>query len=159
MTPIDDAVEVGGFARYIFHDIFSSRDRIVVGAKFLNDVSSSYDGYVVKFGAGYTTRLTDRIGAGISVSADYASDDYMQTYFGVNDVDAGLTGFDPYTAEAGMKDVSFGLVGNYHLTKKWDILGMYSFKQLTGDSKDSPIVALEGDEAQHRFGIGLRYKF
>ncbi|WP_084324182.1 MULTISPECIES: MipA/OmpV family protein [Hyphomonas] len=159
LRQIDDALEAGVFGKLTYQSVFTLRDQLSFGAEFLADTSGTHDGYVATFGVGYDRQMTDRFGIGLDIKSRYASEDYMNTYFSIDADNALRSGLPLYQAGSGIKDVDFQISAEYMLTQNWGIVGIASHKHLLGDAADSPVVAIEGDEAQQRFGVGLRFKF
>jgi len=52
-----------------------------------------------------------------------ASDDYMETYFGVDSKNRGSSTLPDYKASSGIKDTGVRLVGQYKFNKTWGMLG------------------------------------
>jgi len=83
----------------------------------------------------------------------------MDTYFGVNPGNRGSSGLPNYSADSGLKDVGINLVAHYTPWEKWGIMGLFSYKALLNDAKDSPIVDNEGDDKQFMFGLMATYRW
>ena len=121
---------------------------------------NGHEGQVAVFGLDFITNPMDRLEFIFGPRASWASDDYMDTYFGVttdeaSDSDSSLSAFN---ANAGFKTV--GLVGRaryawteqtaFHLRGGWD--------RFIGDAADSPIVK-SGNVNQFSIGAGISYRF
>ena len=152
MREIDEAIELGGYVGYMigqWHASFS----------VAQDVSDSHDGLTATLEAGYTMNLNPGVNLGISAFTTYASDDYMETYFGVDADNANRSGLSRYNADGGIKD--FGVTANlaYAPWKNWGVTGILGLKWLVGDAADSPIVDREGSETQLLAGAMATYRF
>jgi outer membrane protein len=69
---------------------------------------------------------------------------------------ASVAGLAAYDADAGIKDVYFGLTTNVPLSDVWTLKLSGRYSRLVGDASDSPIVE---DENQFFGGLGLSYRF
>jgi outer membrane scaffolding protein for murein synthesis (MipA/OmpV family) len=101
----------------------------------------------------------------IAALVSYASDDYMETYFGVNaenSVRSNLPGHDAlpeYKADAGIRDVGLLAVLQYNLNNNWGLSGLLKYSCLIGDAADSPLVDDIGDPNQLMTGLLVNYSF
>ena len=152
MKDIDDAVEAGAF-------VLANFDNVLLGVDFLMDVSDEHDGMLVMGNVGYRWKASDALTVTPNVFLTYADDDYMDTYFGVNAKNVGTSGLPAYEAESGLKDVGTRIVVNYTPWEKWGVMGIFSYKALLEDAKDSPVVDDEGDNAQAFFGLMATYRW
>lgn len=159
LQEIDDAVEAGLFVTLPFNDIVTDRDQLSLNFKAMTDVSGTHDGSTFSFGPGYAFMPSKVLRLSASLSATYADDDYMSTYFGIDQTTVGSSGLALYQAEAGFKDVGVTLTANYALTRNWGLVGIAGYTRLIGDAADSPIVDVEGDAGQGRLGLGVSYRF
>ena len=64
-----------------------------------------------------------------------------------------------YSADSGLKDVGINLTAHYTPWEKWGIMGLFSYKTLLNDAKDSPIVDDEGNEKQFTVGLMVTYRW
>ncbi|TYC53644.1 MipA/OmpV family protein [Rhodobacterales bacterium] len=92
--------------------------------------------------------------------ADFASQDYMETYFGVTNQEAAnsggnLTAFDP---GAGFKSVGLAARASYDWNDDVRLHLQGGYDRLIGDAADSPI-AKNGSENQFSVGLGVTYRF
>jgi outer membrane scaffolding protein for murein synthesis (MipA/OmpV family) len=98
------------------------------------------DGTLLNFGAALPYKLTPSTTIRAVVSADWADQDYVQTFFGVTPIQSINSGYAQYSPGAGIKDVNFGLGLTQQLTSHWALLVNASVERLTGDAAGSPIV-------------------
>lgn len=159
LREIDSTVEAGLFLKYRMGQIFGAKDELALNLDVMGDAGDAHEGYTVKFGPSYGFAATDRLRLGTSLAATYASDDYNQTYFGIDANNAARSGLARYDAEAGIKDVSIGVNAMYSLTRNWGLTANAQYKQLVGDAADSPIVDQEGSAGQVFLGLGVMYRF
>jgi outer membrane protein len=159
MREIDAAISAGAFIRVPFFEVMDKTDELAFDLQATSDVSDTSDGSTFSFGPSYSFSPIENLRLGVSASATYATDDYNQTYFGVDADNAARSGLAVYKAEGGFKDVGLMLNANYALNESWGITGIAGYKQLIGDAADSPIVDKEGNAGQVVFGAGVSYSF
>ena len=82
------------------------------------------------------------------------SDDYMESFFGIDEKQSINSGYKKYNAESGIKDVNITVSAGYKITSRWRIGATVGYKRLVGDAADSPIV---DDKNQMFAGFGLSY--
>jgi len=159
MREIDSTIEAGMFLKVPLRGLVSETDELAFNFDFLTDTGDSHEGYKIGFGPSYGFAATERLRLGASLSATYASDDYTQTFFGVDADNAARSGLARYDAEGGIKDVGIGVNAMYSLTRNWGITGMARYTQLVGDAADSPLVDQEGSAGQAMVSLGVLYRF
>ena len=159
MSEVDDAFELGAFARYDYSPNWARGDSLGIETQFLQDVSDGHEGFELTMQVDYNRPITDKLRMGVDISTAYASDDYMESYFGVNAQNVGTSGLAAYDAEAGFKDIEIGWNTQYALNERWGVYSRLSYTQLIGDASDSPIVEDQGDDGQVLVGAGVSYRF
>jgi outer membrane protein len=152
MNKVDAAIEIGGFAGV---DV----NNLLLGLEVLADVSDAHDGVTAQATAGYRWKAMPALTLTPGVFLTYASDDYMDTYFSVNSSSRGSSTLPRYSADAGFKDVGLNLVASYTPWEKWGIMGLFSYKMLLNDAKDSPVVDDVGDKNQMSVGLMATYRW
>jgi outer membrane scaffolding protein for murein synthesis (MipA/OmpV family) len=145
-------VEAGGFVEALIGDNFRLRTEVRQGI-------NGHEGLLADFGADLFVRSGDLSVFSIGPRVRWASDKYMDAYYGVTParaVQTGLAAFDPDSgihavgAAAGMRlDIGGGLA--VHAYTRYD--------RLMNDAADSPIVASFGSRNQFGAGAGLSYSF
>jgi outer membrane protein len=152
LEDVDAAVMLGGFAGY-------DLGRWSTFVQLVQDVSGSNDGYVATLGVSYGIPVNDQLLVGFSATTNYASGDYMSTYFGIDAADSARSGLKTYNANAGFKDVGGGVLVQYW---GWGNIGLrfrMGYVLLVGDAADSPVVKDVGDENQVFGGLMVTYRF
>jgi outer membrane scaffolding protein for murein synthesis (MipA/OmpV family) len=91
-----------------------------------------------------------------AIGTTWASDDYMESFFGIDAKQSANSGHKKYKAESGIKDVNISMTAGYPLTNRWRLGGKIEYKRLVGDAADSPII---DDKNQFLAGFGLSYHF
>lgn len=159
LDAVDAAFEVGGFAKLRFNGLLAQSDVLELSANLMADISGGTDGARGSIGASYMVAVSERARIGMNVSTGFATDSYMDAYFGVTGAGAVRSGLPAYTASGGLKDVGLGMMATYNLTERWGVLGRLQYTRLLGDAADSPIVTEEGSTDQFMAGVGISYSF
>ncbi len=152
MEKVDAAVELGAFLNY-------NIESWTFSISAAGDVSDAHDGYAIDFGVNYRSKIQDRSMLIVFAKSTYASEDYMDTYFGVGATDSARSGLPVYDADAEFKDVGIGALMQYNFNDRWGLLGVVQFTKLLGDASDSPLVDDEGDDNQLLGGVIVNYRF
>ena len=152
---VDGAFEAGVNAAY-------RMEQWLLEATWVYDISSKYEGHVLELAGGYDEKLSDNLGVSLTAASTWASDDYMDTYFGVSAADAALIpGYTAHNPDAGFKDVggraSFSWAGDGW--GGWKLIASFSYFRLLSDAEDSPIVDESGDANQFFGGLMGSYEY
>ena len=104
----------------------------------LNDLLGRYDSWIVKTEIGHDFKLRD-FSFYPSIIAEYQSDDFLNYYYGVRQVEASRRGENAYTATSG---IQFGVQTyiKYPFTKKLSALVNIRADKLPSQATVSPIV-------------------
>jgi outer membrane scaffolding protein for murein synthesis (MipA/OmpV family) len=148
LDDVDSSIEVGGFARY-------RKKPWRFDLRVRQDAGSGHEGAYIEVEAGARVPF-DRPLFILSVESTWASDDYMQSYFGVTQKESDRSGLRKYDADAGFKNIGVKLATGIRFRTNWRIGGQIAYHRLIGDAEDSHIV---DDENQLRAGIGLVYSW
>jgi MipA family protein len=146
---IDGGLVLGGFATY-------RTGPLAFSVSYHHQATGDDTGGLVRFATEYTTRLGAGAKLTASLGTNYATEDYMTSFFGVNAAQSGLSGLSVYHPDAGFKDVYVGATASIDLNDRWTLLLMGRYARLVGDAADSPIVETEN---QFYGGAALSYKF
>ncbi len=159
MEEIDGAIEGGAYVGVELIDKTNRRKRFIANLDFLSDLSNEHDGYTLHLNlrGWYPLSMALDYGAGFSVV--YASENYMEHYFGVSKKDSAKTGLPEFDADSGVKDFRINQILVFHLNKQWHIAGGFQYRRLLNDADDSPIVDKRGSSDQWLGGIGLAYSW
>jgi len=157
MKEIDGTVEAGAFVGIQLVDKDNPRNRFLSQIEFLGDVGGEYEGWNIGLSANYYFQVHKAVDLILGAGINYADENYMETYFGVDEVDAARTGLPEYTADSGffMARVNAGAV--MHLSYQWHISAGVQYRPLLSDASDSPVVDDRGDSNQWVYGIGVAY--
>ncbi|KQT43062.1 structural protein MipA [Aureimonas sp. Leaf454] len=118
------------------------------------------DGLVGAVGANAIARPTPELELKAGPRATFASEDYMDTYFGVTALEAVASRgrFSAYDADGGFKTVGAAASARYEFRPDWFLNAQGSYERLVGDAEDSPIVKA-GSADQFTVGLGLSKRF
>ncbi|MCK4507029.1 MAG: MipA/OmpV family protein [Desulfuromonadales bacterium] len=148
LDDVDSSIEAGGFVTYRKKPL-----RFRLEAR--QDVNSGHEGALVELSGGTTLPFGKPL-VFVALGTTWASDDYMESFFGVDSKQSANSGLKRYKAESGIKDVNLSITAGHSFTNRWRIGGKAEYKRLVGDAADSPIV---DDVDQFMVGIGLSYHF
>lgn len=121
---------------------------------------NGHSGQVGQLGVDAIFYPTDKIEFSLGPRADFATGDYMDTYFGVTAAEAAasggnLTAFNP---SAGFKSVGVSALASYDLTQDVRLHLRAGYDRLIGDGAKSPIAKV-GSKDQFNIGLGASYRF
>jgi len=159
MKEIDDTIEAGAFAGIELVDSSDPRQRFLASVEVLSDVGSEYNGYNFSLSASYWMPVSKPVDIMIGGGITWADDNYMGTYFGVDQEDAARTGLPVYEADGGflMARVNAGAV--LHLSMSWHVAAGVQYRPLLNQATDSPIVKDCGSPDQFIAGLGVAYSW
>ena len=152
MRKVDAATELGAFLGW-------SGDKFKLGTTYVADVSDEHDGSVWYFNGDYDIPINDSFLMNIGAHMAWASDDYMESYFGVDSRNRGSSTLPDYRASSGIKDAGLSLLGHYKFNQSWGMLGLVSYTRMLNDAEDSPLVDDVGDKNQVKGFLAVTYSF
>lgn len=159
MKEIDGTVEAGGWIGAEFTDNDNPRKRFLASVDFLTDVANEHDGYTISGNIRGWYPVCKMVDAGLGFTMVYASDNYMETYFGVDKKDSQRSGLPVFDAESGVKDIRINPVLVMHLNMNWHVAAGLQYRRLLDDADDSPVVDDRGSSNQWIGGLGLAYSW
>jgi outer membrane protein len=116
----------------------------------------STDGGVLDVGLGYGFRFPTRTAFDVRVGSRFATEAWMESYYGVSIAESLRSGIPFYDAEAGFKDISLSGNLTQDITDHWSLLAYARIQRLTGDADESPV---SRTEMQGSGGLGVAYTF
>ncbi|WP_259780834.1 MipA/OmpV family protein [Aestuariispira ectoiniformans] len=149
---IDQTIEGGGFIDYSYGPWMAN-------LTVRTDLGDGHDGTIAELSAGYGWHFENGVNLSTGVATSWASEKYMQSYFGVDSGQASRSGYQRYDAGAGFKDVTLNFNASYSFDENWNVFAISSVGRLIGDAADSPIVKDKGSETQFVNGVGISYSF
>jgi outer membrane scaffolding protein for murein synthesis (MipA/OmpV family) len=158
------AVELGGYVGIAKNGVLNRFDSLGFDISYVHDVTGAHDSYVIQPSVSYSTPLSRRNFALLSVSANYVGAGYGRTYFDVAPVVTAMPTLATYSTNgAGFKNIG----ANFLLTqslganprKGWSLFALTGYSRLLGQYARSPIVRDAGDRNQFRAIAGVAYSF
>ncbi|HXV23961.1 MAG TPA: MipA/OmpV family protein [Alphaproteobacteria bacterium] len=156
MRSVDAGLFLGGIFGWDFFPQANADFAALLDLRY--DVASD-NGYLVTPRLSYFNRMPDSpFSIGAELFSNWASEDYMSEYFGVNASDAARSGLNTFDADAGFKDVGVSANVNYRFAEHWSATLLGGFTRLIDDAADSPVVDNRGDENQLFLGFTVNYR-
>ncbi len=161
LPEVEQAVEVGGFANFNFPFPFfeNEKDALTIGASFLQDVVGAHEGFTINTSLRYRGLVTERLILQVGPFATYASEAFVDAYYGVSPPASTLSGLPVFDPDAGWKDVGFAFNSRYKFTDNWNINITLSGRRFLGDAEESPIIEQQGARTTAFGGAALAYSF
>ncbi len=158
------AIELGGYVGVAKNGVLNKFDSLGFDISYVHDVAGAHDSYVIQPSVSYSTPLSRRNFALLSISANYVGSGYGRTYFDVAPVVATTPTLTPYaTNGAGFKNIGANLLLTQSLgsnpRKGWSLFALTGYSKLLGQYARSPIVRDAGDADQFRAIAGVAYSF
>jgi len=113
------------------------------------------EGFQARADLTYGTPLGARLFAVGGPNVTYGDRSYNQTYFGVSPEQAARSGYQQYSAGAGINSVGLSASANYRLWRGFSLTATAEVKQLLYDVADSPIVR---EPTQAFVGLALGWR-
>ena len=152
MKQVDAATDAGAFLGW-------KADRLSLSTTYVTDVSDEHSGDVWYLNGYYDIPVNEQFRLMLGAHLTWASDDYMETYFGVDGKDSARSGLPKYKASSGFKDTGLSLIGHYKFNQTWGMAGVVNYSRMLNDAEDSPLVNKVGDENQYKAVIAVTYSF
>ena len=105
---VDGGIEVGGFVSY-------KNNSWRYMAEGRQEVDSGHEGALLELSVGKNLPLATPL-VFVEIGTTLASDDYMESFFGVESQQSANSGLKKYNAGAGIKDVNLSISAGYPLT-------------------------------------------
>ncbi|TDF38234.1 MipA/OmpV family protein [Alteromonadaceae bacterium M269] len=158
LREIDSTINTGAYAFYQDNSVFKQGDEFEFRLSALVDSGDAHEGAYATLGAAYTLPMKSQWRIQFELETTYANDDYIDTYFGIDEENSLLSGLPIYDADSSFRDVTLSTSIGYFTKSNWGVFARLSASKLLGDAKDSPIVDI-GSSNQYLFGIGAYYRF
>ncbi len=159
LDDVDNAFEIGGFFGYIHRFQGARAPSLGANFQFAADVSDAHNGWLFQPGIDFALPFGESFTFSLRGFSTYATENYMSTYFGIDNKNAAISGLDRFDADAGFKDVGLGLGLNYQISKSWGLNLQGGYTRLIGDAEDSPVTDDEGSADQFFGGVGFTFSF
>lgn len=152
MNKVDGATEAGAFLGW-------RAQHLSLSTTWVTDVSDEHSGDIWYLNGVYNFPVNEQFLWAIGAHLTWASDDYMETYFGVDSADSARSGLPTYNASSGFKDSGLSLIGHYKFNKAWGLAGVINYTRMMNDAEDSPVVDDVGDKNQLKAVLAVTYSF
>ena len=162
---IDTAIELGFQAGIAKKGVLHQYDSLGLRVTWQKDVTNTHDSTIVSPTIEYSTPLSERTYATLSLSAERVGDGYARTYFSITPTGSVASGLPVYNADGGWKSHRLGLflaqtlTGDLRNPGGLSLFGIAAYSHLRGDFKRSPIVSIAGDADQFFGALGIAYTF
>ena len=148
---VDRSFETGAFVRW-------RSGPWTLRSSVLQDVSGAHEGLVAGVSGSIQLPFAEPWLV-LEADTEWASDDFMQTVYGVDSVQSRRSGMRMYRAHSGFKHVGISLASRVPIDARWSALLSLGYKRLLDDAADSPIVDERGDENGYTASCGVVYRF
>ncbi|MBT6296269.1 MAG: MipA/OmpV family protein [Nitrospina sp.] len=132
---------------------------ISLTSMYRRDLSGNHDGSIFSVGVLYFKPISRKLRVNLQGRLNFASENFMNTYFDMNLSQASRSSMTVYDADAGIKDISAFNILIYSFTRHWNVVSFMGLSRLLGDAANSPIVKERGTANQFRIGLGFSYRF
>ncbi len=161
---LDSAIEAGAWAGLRKNGLLHEYDSLGVRLAWQTDVTDTHQSSVITPAIEYSTPLSTRTLASLSLQAEHVGDGYARTYFSVTPAGALASGLPAFNADGGWKNWRATLLFGQALTgdlrnPALSLFGGIGYSRLLGDFARSPIVSVAGDRDQYFATLGLAYSF
>ena len=157
------AIEVGAFAGVGYNGLTNPYDSLDFRLDVLHDISGAHKSTVISPNIDFSTPLSTRTYASLSLGAEFVSNKFADYYYTITPADSLATGgqLPAFNADGGMKNWKAGLLLNQSITGNllhgFSIFGYGEYSRLVGDFRRSPMVAQRGSASQWTGAMGLAY--
>ena len=145
---IDDGATANLLARW-------KTGKVSLDAHYEQQITGADTGAQIHSTLGYGHRLGPTM-LRPALTTTWASDSYMQDYFGISPAQAANSGLPTHTAEAGFKSAGARLTIVHPLGGAWVLTLLANYDRLLDDAADSPLVK---DANQYFTALGIAYSF
>lgn len=145
-------VEAGTFAEVYPTDWMRIRAEVRRGIR-------SHDGIVADISADAFADVTDTIRVSAGPRLSFATESYMDAYYGVSAKESVKSGLKKYNPDGGVQSAGLGAAINWKATEKVDTSLFAEYSRLMGPVADSSLVRERGDKNQFLIGVSATYRF
>ena len=161
LPELDAAIEIGAFGGLSWHGLTNPYDTLSLRVDVLHDVGGAHKSTLISPSVSFGTPVSLHTYLSASATAEWAGGGYADYYFSIDGPDALASGLPVYDADGGLKSWHLSLTGlqmvTGDLTGGIGVFAFGSYKRITGDFADSPVVDIRGDADQLLGAIGLSY--
>jgi MipA family protein len=153
LDPVRFGAEIGGFAEIYPTDWLRVRGEVRQGIR-------SHTGVVADLRVDAFKDITPSVRVSGGPRISFASQDYFESYYGVNATEAANSGLSEYSPDGGgIKSIGFGGAYDWKVTEKLTTSVFSEYARLMGEAADSSLVEERGSPNQFTFGVSAAYRF
>jgi len=146
------SLEAGGYIDY-------NPPGFDISLEVRHDIAGGHGGTVAEFNVRGQVPIGKSFVMEFGPNVNWASKNYMQSYFGITPGQSLNSGFKVFSPNAGLKDVGFTFSGAYLFNEHWRLLVEATYARLMDVVVDSPLIREKGDPNQYSFAVMLAYHF
>lgn len=148
---VDTGFEAGVFGEYTWRQHLVTKIEVRQGM-------GAHEGVVADAGVSYKNKYGD-VGYSFGPRMTWASEDYHDTYFGIDAGQSARSGLAQYDAESGI--VSYGVGGSATMPITEQLHGALfaGYDHMGDEPSDSPLISERGSEHQFMTGASVTYFF
>lgn len=159
LPEVELGVEVGVQAGRSFPIRQLTQGRLDLDIAVRRDLLGAHDGTLVTPEIETLFSPTRRVRLSVRAASTWASESYMDAYFGVSHAGAAASGLDAYSPGSGLRDVTFSAFSLISIRPRWGLFLRWEEMILLSGAGDSPVFLQAGEPAQRTLGIGVSYLF
>lgn len=152
LKPVKWGVEAGAFAEVYPTDWLRARAELRQGIR-------AHSGLVADTAIDAYVDILPELRLSGGPRATWATEDYFETYYGVNQSESAASGLSTYNPGGGLKSVGAGAALTWQATPNITASSFVEYKRLEGPAADSSLVRERGDPNQWMIGVSASYKF
>lgn len=144
--------EIGVFAEVWASDVLRLSGEVRQGV-------GAHEGIVADLGVDWVVRPEQNWSLSVGPRLAFASNDFMDEYFGVTPTQSAASGLPVYDPDGGVRSLGVLASAQVALTEQWNVMGYARYDRLLGDVADAPLVRFRGSRDQFGIGAGVSYSF
>ena len=152
LSDVDLGFEVGGFAEFYPTDWLRLRGEVRQGV-------AAHDGVVADIAVDAFTDVTPEVRISGGPRLSLATDDYFETYYGVDAAESAASGLAPYSPGGGVKSYGVGGAIDWKTTDKLTTSLFAEYSRLGAPAADSSLGKERGSPNQYMIGVSATYRF
>jgi MipA family protein len=153
LDPVRFGGEAGGFAEIYPTDWLRVRGEVRQGIR-------SHSGVVADIRVDAFKDITPSVRVSGGPRISFASEDYFDSYYGVNARESAKSGLSQYDPDGGgIKSIGFGGAYDWKTTDRLTTSVFSEYSRLMGEAADSSLVKERGSPNQFTIGVSAAYRF
>ncbi len=159
LQEIDAALELGAYVGFLtpFGSLPEGKLSGAVTAR--HDVLGAHNGLTVETEIEFFFAATRMLRFGVGANASFATEDYFDTYFSLDESSAAIAGAPSFKASGGARDVGVEVFSILSFSPHGGIFSRVAYNRLLSDAADSPIIEKFGSPDQVFAGAGIFWAF